>query len=176
MNDNIYIGKLGKTIGLKGHLKLYIDTDFPEQFKKDANFFTNRGLSLKVAEYSPTKETILFESYDNVDTAKKLTNQEIFTTQEETRKNCKLDKNQFFWFDLIGCAIYEENLLLGTVKEVLRYPLSDYLEITTDKDLVDKSLPKTFLIPHVFDKYVIEVNIETKTIRVKNSLEILENS
>ena len=62
------------------------------------------------------------------------------------------------------------------VKEIQRYPLNDYLEIITDEELVNKGLPKVFLIPHIFDKYVIDINIETKTIRVIKSLEILENS
>lgn len=34
MKDKIYVAKLGKTVGLKGDLKLFIDSDFPEQFKK----------------------------------------------------------------------------------------------------------------------------------------------
>ena len=71
---------------------------------------------------------------------------------------------------------YENDLKLGMVKEIQRYPLNDYLEIITDEELVNKGLPKVFLIPHIFDKYVIDINIETKTIRVIKSLEILENS
>ena len=176
MNDNIYVGKLGKTVGLRGHLKLHMDSDFPEQFKKDSLFTTNRGLTLKVLEYSPTKEIILFDTYDNLDISKKLTNQELYASKEQTRTNCKLAKNEFFWFDLIGCKIYENDLLLGLVKEICRYPLSDYLEVQTDEKLVQQNLPKVFLIPHLFDKYILSVDIENKIIKVKNSLEILENS
>ena len=93
-----------------------------------------------------------------------------------SQEYCKLEKNEFFWFDLISCEVYENDLKLGMVKEIQRYPLNDYLEIITDEELVNKGLPKVFLIPHIFDKYVIDINIETKTIRVIKSLEILENS
>ena len=68
------------------------------------------------------------------------------------------------------------DLKLGKVKEVQRYPLNDYLDIDTDEELIKKGLPKVFLIPHIFNKYISEVNVEKKTIKVINSLEILENS
>lgn len=177
MNSNdIFVAKLGKAVGLQGHLRLFIDSDFPEQFKKGAVFKTNKKLELKVAEYNFSRELIKFENFDDVETAKKLTNQELFSSIEQTKENCKLKKNEFFWFDLISCNIYENDLLLGKVKEIQRYPLNDYLEITTDEELVKKGFPKVFLIPHIFDKYVLNVNINDKKIEVKDSLVILENS
>ena len=177
MNSNdIFVAKLGKAVGLQGHLRLFIDSDFPEQFKKGATFKTNKKLELKVAEYNSSRELIKFENFNDVDSAKKLTNQELFATLEQTKESCKLKKNEFFWFDLISCDVYENNLLLGKVKDIQRYPLNDYLEIITNEGLVNKGLPKVFLIPHIFDKYVLDVNIENKKISVKDSLIILENS
>lgn len=177
MNSNsIYVAKIGKTVGLKGHLKLHIDSDFPEQFKKDANFLTNKKLNLKVKEYNSTREIVQFENYEDVDLAKKLINQQLFATQEQTRENCQLDKNEFFWFDLVDCEVFENGIRLGLVKDIHRYPISDYLEITTDKELVAKELPNTFLLPHIFDTYVLSVNIDKKIIEVKDAYEILENS
>ena len=177
MNGNeIFVAKLGKAVGLQGHLRLFMDTDFPEQFKKGATFKTNRNLELKVAEYNTSRELIKFENFDDLETAKKLTNQELYSTFEQTKENCKLKKNEFFWFDLIYCNVYENDLLLGKVKEIQRYPLNDYLEIETSDELVEKDHPKVFLIPHIFDKYVLNVNINDKRIEVKDSLIILENS
>jgi 16S rRNA processing protein RimM len=177
MNGNdIFVAKLGKAVGLQGHLRLFMDTDFPEQFKKGAVFKTNRKLELKVAEYNSSRELIRFENFDDLETAKKLTNQELYSTFEQTKENCKLKKNEFFWFDLISCSVYENDLLLGKVKEIQRYPLNDYLEIITNEELVNRGLPKVFLIPHIFDKYILNVNINDKKIEVKDSLIILENS
>ena len=175
-SEYIFVAKLGKAVGLQGHLRLFIDSDFPEQFKKGAVFKTNKKLELKVAEYNPSRELIKFEDFNDVDTAKRLTNQELFATLEQTKENCKLKKNEFFWFDLISCIVYENGLELGKVKEIQRYPLNDYLEIETSSELVEKGNPKVFLIPHIFDKYVISVDIDNKKIEVKDSLVILENS
>lgn len=175
-SEYIFVAKLGKAVGLQGHLRLFIDSDFPEQFKKGAVFKTNKKLELKVAEYNFSRELIKFENFNGVDTAKILTNQELYATLEQTKECCKLKKNEFFWFDLISCVVYENGLELGKVKEIQRYPLNDYLEIETNEELVKKGLPKVFLIPHIFDKYILSVDINSKKIEVKDALLILENS
>ena len=149
--NKVYVAKLGKAVGLQGHLRLFIDSDFPMQFKKGAVFTTNRNLTLTILEYNPNKELVLFENYLDVDLARKLTNSELFTTQEATKEFCVLKENEFFWFDLISCEIFENDLLLGKVKDIHRYPLNDYLEVQTSSELVSKELPKVFLIPHIFD-------------------------
>ncbi len=174
--NKVYVAKLGKAVGLQGHLRLFIDSDFPMQFKKGAVFTTNRNLTLTILEYNPNKELVLFENYLDVDLARKLTNSELFTTQEATKEFCVLKENEFFWFDLISCEIFENELLLGKVKDIHRYPLNDYLEVQTSSELVSKELPKVFLIPHIFDKFIEKVDIESKKIFVKNAFDILENS
>ena len=72
MNNNIFVAKLGKAVGLQGHLRLIIDSDFPEQFKKGAVFGTNRNLQLKVLEYNSIRELVKFENYEDVELAKNL--------------------------------------------------------------------------------------------------------
>lgn len=174
--NKVYVAKLGKAVGLQGHLRLFIDSDFPMQFKKGAVFTTNRNLTLTILEYNPNKELVLFENYLDVDLARKLTNSELFTTQEATKEFCVLKENEFFWFDLISCEIFENDLLLGKVKDIHRYPLNDYLEVQTSSELVSKELPKVFLIPHIFDKFIEKIDIGNKKIFVKNAFDILENS
>jgi 16S rRNA processing protein RimM len=176
MNNKIYIAKLGKAVGLKGQLRLIMDSDFPGQFKKNAIFTTNKKIELKVQEYKTSRELIKFEGYDDVDTAKKLTNQELYVSYESTQENCKLEENQYFWFDLIDCAIVEDGKVLGKVKDIYRYPIDDYFEVTTDKTLIDNGLPSTFLVPYVVDYYIIKVDIDNKLIETKKCLEILKNS
>lgn len=177
MNNKIYVAKLGKAVGLKGQLRLFIDSDFPQQFKKGAVFTTNKKLQLTIEDYQASRELVKFKGYDDVDSAKKLTNQELYVSEDDTKENCSLEDNQFFWFDIIGCEIIEDNKKLGRVKDIHRYPLDDYLEITTDLELVNSSnLPKSFLIPYNMEKYILKVDIESKTIETKDCFEILENS
>jgi 16S rRNA processing protein RimM len=175
MNNKIYVAKLGKSVGLKGEIKIFIDSDFPEQFKTGATFITNKGNTLTVKDYNKTREIILFNEINSIDDAKKLTNQQLFTSQEDTIENCKLNKDQYFWFDLMDCRIYENEELLGTIFDIHRYPLGDYFEIKTDKVLTDKDLPKNFLLPYE-KNYIIKVDIKNKIIQTKDARAILENS
>jgi 16S rRNA processing protein RimM len=174
-SELIYVAKLGKTVGLKGQLKLYIDSDFPEQFKKGAQFTTNKNTTLTVEQYNSKNDTIKFLDVDNIDDAKKLVTQQLFVTQEQTRENCNLNHKQFFWFDLVGSKVCEGDITLGTVKDIHRYPIDDYLEIKTSDELVKKEYAKSFLIPYN-DNFIKEVDLNSKTIITINSYEILQNS
>ncbi len=174
MNE-IYVAKLGKSVGLKGEMKIFIDSDFPEQFTKGAIFTTNRKIKLTVKSFNPTRESICFEEINDIDEAKKHTNQELFSTIENTKESCTLNNNQYFWFDIISCEIYENENLLGKIIDIHRYPISDYLEIKTNDLLVSQGLPKVFLLPYE-DNYILDVDIKNKKISVKDAKAILENS
>lgn len=173
--DLIYLGKLGKSVGLKGSMKVYLDTDFPDQLKSGTKVTTNKKIELTIESIDIKKSLIKFSSIDDVEEAKKLTNSLLYTTCEETKKTCKLEKNQYFWFDIVGCTIIEDGLLLGIVKDIHRYPITDYLEIMTQSELLEKGLPKTFLIPYD-ENYIKLVDIEAKEINTQNAYGILENS
>jgi 16S rRNA processing protein RimM len=173
--DKVYVAKLGRTVGLKGWQKLYIQTDFPEQFTPNTTLYTQNNQQLIIEQYNDANDTIKFVGIDNIDEAKKLTNKELFVSYEETKKRCKLDENEFFWFDIVGCKIVEYGNCLGIVQEIQRMPLNDYLVIKTSQDLVKQKMPSTFLIP--YDKqYIIKTDIKSKEILTKNAKDILEAS
>ena len=175
MSNNVYIAKIGKTVGLKGQLKLHIDSDFPEQFSKNSQFITNKKIKLTIETFN-TNNIVKFKDIYTIDDAKKLINQQLFTTIENTKKNCTLGKNQYFWFDLIGCSIIEDDEVLGIVVDIHRYPTGDYFEIKTNDIFVkEKELSKTFLLPYI-EQYITDVNIDDKSILVKGAFDILEAS
>jgi len=173
--ENVYIGKLGKTVGLKGEMKIFLESDFPSQFKKDASFTTNKNTTLVVESFNEKRAVIKFVGINDIDDAKRLTNTEIYTSIEKTKESCALEKDQFFWFDIKDCEVIENSVNLGNVVEIHRYPISDYLEVQTSKELVNKGLAKTFLIPYS-KEYILSVDLDAKNISVKDSLLILENS
>jgi len=173
--DKIYIAKLGKTVGLKGQQKLHIDSDFPEQFKKNTKLITDKKQELIIESYNNTSSIVKFVGIDTIEAAKKLTNRQLFVSTEDSRQMCKLEKKQFFWFDMIDCIIEENGKVLGTVSDIERMPLSDYLMISTDEKLTKEKFATSFLLPYL-DDYIISVDIKTKTIIVKNAKDILAAS
>lgn len=176
MDNKVFTAKLGKTVGLAGLVKVHIESDFPEQFRVGNSFVTNKKISLTVELYNQKNNSIKFEGINSIDDAKKLVNQELYSSIEQTRETCNLGKKQFFWFDIIGCKIFDEDeKCLGEVKDIHRYPISDYLEIDTNEDLIKQELPKVFLVPYI-DQYIVKVDLENKMIHSKDCFAILENS
>lgn len=173
--NNIYIGKLGKAVGLKGSIKFHYETDFPSQFAKDIELTTNKNQTLIIEHFNQDKKIIKFFGIDTIDEIKKFTNSLLYTNNSDTRDNCKLEDNQFFWFDIIGLSIYSDNLLLGVIDDIKRFGETDYLYINTDIELVNQDLPKSFLIPYI-DNYILNVDLISKKIDTKDTFDILENS
>jgi 16S rRNA processing protein RimM len=173
--DLLHIATLGKTVGVKGDMKLHIKTDFPEQFQKNTTFYISPTQTVTLADVNMKRGTIRLEGCNSLEEAKRYTNAKLYTTIEQTRSTCTLDDGQYFWFDIQGCSVYEEEKLLGKVIEIERILENDYLKIETDTALVEKKLPKTFLIPYL-DNFVQKVDIKNKTIHVSGAYDILEAS
>ena len=173
-NDKALIAQVGRTIGLWGDLKFHLHTDFPEQFKIGNTYKSNRG-DLIIADINFTRGIVKFRGYESIDSAKKLTNTKLFADVEQTKENCDLKEGQHFWFDIIGCTVMQDALVLGTVKDIQRMGDTDYLAIDTDKELVETGLTKNFLLPYI-ERYILNANIEEKIVYTKDAKDILEAS
>jgi len=169
--QKFFIAQVGKTHGLHGDLKLHLHTDFPEQFQIGNSFDSSSG-RLEISRINLNRGIVAFKGYDGVDYAKKLTNTKIYASLEETKERCQLKEGEHFWFELEGCDIIENGELLGKVAEVQRLADIDYLFIQTDKALVANELAKSFLIPNI-SRYIVSVDIDSKTITVIDAKEIL---
>jgi len=172
--QKFFIAQVGKTHGLHGDLKLHIHTDFPEQFQIGNSFDSSSG-RLEISRINLDRGIVAFRGYDGVDYAKKLTNTKIYASLEETKERCQLKDGEHFWFELEGCDIIENGELLGKVAEIQRLADVDYLFIQTDKALVASESAKSFLIPNI-SRYIVSVDIDSKTITVVDAKEILEAS
>jgi 16S rRNA processing protein RimM len=167
----IPIAKIGKSYGVKGWQKLHLLTDFPEQFKAGETFLSDRE-DLTIDKIDLKRGIVKFKGIDTPEDAKKLTNRMLYTTEEETKKNIKLKKDEYFWFDIIGCDVYENGKRLGKVKSIERADV-DYLLILTDENLVKEGYPKRFMID--FKRNVKDVDIENKKIQTAGAFELLES-
>ena len=176
MNSNIVeVATIGRCVGLKGYLKLHNKSDFPEQFKKGATFFDKNNDQLVIKDYNRQKELVLFENFDDLDLAKTLVNRTIYTTKELTRKKCKLKKDEFFQFDIIGLKVIESGEILGIVEDIQDNFANSLLYIKTDEKLIMSGNPKNFYIPYL-EHFIISVNLDNEEILVKGARDILENS
>ncbi|MDO7253256.1 ribosome maturation factor RimM [Helicobacter cappadocius] len=183
-NDSslVQVGKLGRTIGLDGGLKFILNTDFPQSIQKGLNLtlvfpdnFSSSDSSYTIKSFNPNKSVVFFEGIDEITQAKTLTNAIAYVSIEDTKRLCKLNENEYFWFELIGYTIDENNEILGKVVNIERIGAIDYLIIETSEKLVLEKLPKKFLIPYI-EVFIIQVSREEKSIFVKGAKSILEAS
>ena len=174
--DNfIQIAQIGKTVGLRGFLKLHLHTDFPEQFQNNKVFYLQNDKTITIEKYNKKRGIIKFVGFDDKEGASVLTNQFLYTTFEDSSKNCQLKKNEYFWYDMINVVVIEKDTTLGQVIDIQRFDPNDFLIVQTTKELRDKSLPKQFLIPYI-DRYIINFDKDKKIIYTKDTLELLKNS
>jgi len=171
MNKKFPIAKIGKTYGVKGWQKIHLLSDFPEQFKPGVKFSSDK-IDLTIEKVDLKRGLVKFKGVENREDAKKLTNRVLYSDEEETKSNIKLKKDEYFWFDIIGCNVYENDILLGKVIDIERVDV-DYLVIKTDEKLVNEGYPKRFLID--FKRHVKDVDVENKKIVADGALDILES-
>ena len=167
----IEVAKLGKTVGLKGFLKLHFLTDFPEQFKKGSVYHTKIGdLTIEAIN---DKGDVKFVGFNSIEAASALTNLILSSTLEESNQACELDKDEYFWYDIIGLRVYENNILLGVVKEIERYPAEDHLLIETSETIQKEKKLNRFLFP--FNKRtILSVDLDEKRVVVTGALDIID--
>jgi 16S rRNA processing protein RimM len=156
-------------------MKLHIKSDFPEQFVSGASFLINKKERVTLHDVNLERGLVKINDISNPEDAKRYTNAKLFTTYEETRKNCHLNEGEYFFFDLEDCDVYEDGKMLGRVKEVERINISNYLSIVTDASLVEKGLPKSFLVPFC-EPFKVAVDIDAKRIELRGAMDILEAS
>ncbi len=171
----LHIATIGKSVGIHGDMKFHDKSDFPEQFFDGVSFFTNLNKEITLEDVDLDRGLIRIKGIASIEDAKKYTNVKLFTTQDETRKNCHLEEGEFFWFDIDDCEVFENGVRLGHVHEVERIAITNYLAMITDESLVEKGFSKKFLIPFE-EPFRVSVDVKNKIIIVNGGMDILEAS
>ncbi|GEM_PF-714931 len=113
------VGVIGKSVGLGGGVKIHNRSDFLAQFRAGAEFLLKNGEKLVLKSFNRERMTGIFVGYESVEEVKNLTNLTLYRTKEATRRDCKLKKGEFFWFDILGCEVFEDGEKLGEVSDIL---------------------------------------------------------
>ncbi|MDR0664816.1 MAG: ribosome maturation factor RimM [Helicobacteraceae bacterium] len=117
----LYLAKIGKTFGLKGLLKIRLDSDFPDFFTIGRTLKAALGdqtLELTVDRFDAKRALIGFEGVNAPEEAARLTNYELFTSIADTKAAIKLNEGERFWFELIGMAAIENDEIIGKIVEI----------------------------------------------------------
>jgi len=167
----IIIGKITKPVGLKGELRVLSITDFPDRFKKlkdvyllnqeETELLTNSytgeiKFSIKNVTVSDTILRITFDQYDSVEKVTFLKSCLICIPEKD---RYKLPKNVYYFYDLIGCDIYEKGEMLGTLKKIENYGSAELFSVQTREGNI-------ILIPFI-KEFVKNVDLNKRRISVE---------
>ncbi len=182
----VCVGRFGKSIGLNGDIRVSLLTDFPESldngvilyirwhnamFAIDNIFNTtkcldDKNISKQKSYYFPItirlfnklKGTMRIHEVKSREDLNCLKNLIFYSTIEDTRKICNLDNNEFFYFDIIGMEVIENDICIGIVQDIQEIANTHYLV-----------LDKNFLIPYI-DRYVIKVCVDKRHILTQDAI------
>ena len=145
-------GHIMTTHGLKGALKVKNLSDF-DRFHKNSRLYIlykDEYIEVNVKSVSNQDDHLLvtFKDLEDINLVEKYKNTDIYVSELD-RVN-ELDDNEYYYSDLIGKKIINQNNeVRGIVKEVREYPVCHYLVISyNDKDV---------LIPFQ-EKFIKDVN------------------
>jgi 16S rRNA processing protein RimM len=165
MSEKLYtIGKIVNTQGLRGELKIYPETDFPdERFANGSSlvfYDPQKHTSVPVVVESAREHKklfiIKFQGFDNVNEAEKFKG---WLLKVEEKYVTELPEDEFYHHEIIGCTVVtDEGQELGTISEILSPGANDVW-------VVERSEGRPVLLPYI-DDVVLEVNVAKKRVKV----------
>ncbi len=119
MEDQLQVGVITSTHGVRGEVKVFPTTDDPRRFRQLKEVYLDTGresLHWKSEGVKFFKQFVIlkFKGLDNINDIEKYSQKSLYVT----RKNAvRLHKDEYFIADLIGMKVQDEDgTELGTVK------------------------------------------------------------
>ena len=163
--EQLYIGKIVGTHGIKGEVKIKSVSSFAsERFKKGKMItLTKDGetLTLECLRHRQHKgvELVTFKDHEDINLVEKYRGYDIYGEYDPNL----LGEDEYFYKDLIGCKMYNQlETYVGVVTSIMENPRYDIL-------VVKKEDGKEMLIPYI-EAFILEERISEQYIRF-NQLE-----
>ncbi|NOT61840.1 MAG: 16S rRNA processing protein RimM [Acidobacteria bacterium] len=158
----ISIARIARPQGIRGEVVADVLTDYPERFAERRQVWLGktaaaaRLIELEKARIHQHRVILKFKGCDTRNDAELLREQQVMIEREAL---VELPANEFFHFDLIGCAIVtREGETLGTVSDVQDFGAAPLLVTTINE--------REVMIP-LADSICVEVDTAQKRILVE---------
>lgn len=169
----LLVGKIANTHGIRGEVKVWPETDFPEErFETGSELFLahpedeDRTITVTVAQSRPQKNVFIlkFKQFSNINEVEPYKG---WSLRVPADKRGRLERNEFYFHDIIGCRVTtEEGEEVGIVSEILRPGANDVWVVKRPKG-------KPAYIPYIED-VVRSVDIAAKTVTIHAMEGLLE--
>ncbi|MCB0721815.1 MAG: 16S rRNA processing protein RimM [Ignavibacteriae bacterium] len=168
--DEIVIGKIARSFGVKGYLKVIQLTDFPDRYKNLKSvhlysetrkaFFDNSGIyefDVDETQVTPDLIKLKLKGIDSKTQSDLLRNYLVTIPLD---KRVKRNKGEFYYYELINCEVYDDGNLIGKVIMVENFGGDDLLKIKLEGKETDVYIPYR-------DEFIKKVDKSKKRIDVK---------
>lgn len=165
MSEAMYnVGKIVNTQGIKGELKVLLQTDFPEtRFQKgnklvliDPDKKTELIVEVEFGRLQKTTYIVKFVGFNDINLVEKYKG---WMLKVPASALLELEDDQYYYHEIIGCTVVtEDGETLGTVTDILTPGANDVWVVT-------RPLGKPVLLP-VIDDVVLNVDVAAKKILV----------
>jgi len=162
-NDELQVGVITQTHGIRGEVKVFPTTDDANRFKelREVTLDTGRErLPLEIEGVKFFKQYVIlkFKGYDSINDVEKYRQGKLLVTRDRA---VKLQKDEYFVADMIGMRVVtDEGEDFGTLKEVLSTGAND-VYVVSREDHSEALLPaiKECIKKVDMDGHVMEVHI-----------------
>lgn len=158
------VGKIVNTQGLQGEMRVLSVTDFTdERFKKGAKLalFNDKEefvAEVEIASHRKAKnfDIIKFKGMYHINDIEKYKGYHLKIAQENLSD---LDEGEFYYHEIIGLSVYQGDVFLGTIKEILQPGANDVW-------VVKRKGKRDLLLPYI-PPVVLKVDIPNKRVEVE---------
>ncbi len=161
MGDELQVGIITSTHGIKGEVKVFPTTDDAERFLELKEVILDTGkerITLEICGVKFFKQYVIlkFKGIDDINQVEKYLKKPLLVTRDQA---VKLKKDEYFVADLIGMRVLlEDNSIFGELTDVLSTGANDVYEVTMTDG-------KQVLIPAI-KQCIIAIDLPMKTITV----------
>ncbi|MEQ8906350.1 ribosome maturation factor RimM [Ekhidna sp.] len=178
-DDCYQLGEVIKTHGLNGEVSISLEVDFPNEYQNLESVFLEQSGKLvpffiDTIQVNNNKALVKFEDIDSLDQAKALVKAKLYLPLSLLPD---LEDGQYYFHDLAGCEVFEENQLIGVAKEVIDLNGNQLLSVDVNGKEVLIPLKDEILLSADIKARKIIVNLPEGLLDVylKEDSDLLEN-
>lgn len=157
MEQFLQVGVITTTHGLKGEVKVYPTTDYPERFEEIKEVLLDTGrnklpLEIQSVRYFKNLVILKFKGINDINDIEKYKQCSLWVTRENATP---LYEDEYYIADLIGCKVFlEDGSEFGELVQVMETGANDVYVINMPDG-------KEVLVPAIKD-CILDVDIENQ--------------
>ncbi len=155
----LLIGHLQRPHGIQGEIAMQVLTDFPERIKKGKKVWVGPNFLEFTIQSLRWKQNLLLLRFNQAPDRKAieaLVNLDVYVREDSL---AELPEGRYYFYQLIGLDVYEEQRLVGQIKEILVTGANDVFVILQPDG-------KELLLPDI-KSVILGVDLDAQRMQVK---------